>query len=40
MDYALVTKEIEDHVIEAKILNDIEGSDHCPIYIKIKSGLF
>ncbi len=36
IDYFLVSKSIVDRVEEAFILNDVHGSDHCPVGITIK----
>tara|TARA_Y100000768_G_scaffold85383_1_gene61099 strand:+ start:3062 stop:3850 length:789 start_codon:yes stop_codon:yes gene_type:complete len=35
IDYYLINKEYYDNVKDVKILDDIKGSDHCPIYIEI-----
>lgn len=35
IDYFLVSKRIADKVIDAKIHNDIFGSDHCPVELTI-----
>lgn len=36
IDYFLASKEIEDRVKDAYILNDIMGSDHCPVGIDLE----
>ena len=36
IDYFVVSNDIKDKVIEAEILNDIMGSDHCPVTLDIK----
>lgn len=36
LDYFLVPKELRNNIISAQIRNDIGGSDHCPIVLKIK----
>jgi len=36
IDYFVVNKEFIDYVVDSKILNNIEGSDHCPIELIIK----
>ena len=36
IDYFLVTKDIEDKVIDAKIHNEVYGSDHCPVELEIE----
>lgn len=35
IDYFLVSQSILNHVKKAEILNDVMGSDHCPILIEI-----
>ncbi len=35
LDYFLVSEILMSHVTEAFILNDVEGSDHCPVGIKL-----
>ena len=37
IDYFLVSKRYMDNIQEAFILDDIMGSDHCPVGIKIRS---
>ena len=36
IDYFLASKSLANNIIEAKIHNEIFGSDHCPISLKIK----
>ncbi|PKR82330.1 exodeoxyribonuclease III [Brumimicrobium salinarum] len=36
IDYFLVSKTLKDQVKSAEILNDIMGSDHCPVMIELK----
>lgn len=36
IDYFLVSESLMDRVEDAYILNDIHGSDHCPVGIRIK----
>ncbi len=36
IDYFLVSKELEDKVRDAKIHNEIYGSDHCPVELDIE----
>lgn len=36
IDYFLVSESLKDRVKESEILNDIMGSDHCPILLEIK----
>ena len=35
LDYFYVNEEIKNKVKSAKILNDIFGSDHCPISLEL-----
>jgi len=36
LDYILVSNELKEKIIGTQIRNDIGGSDHCPIVLKIK----
>ena len=36
IDYFLVSESLQDRVEKAEILNDIMGSDHCPVLLEIK----
>ncbi len=36
IDYFIVSNKIKDKIIDAKIHNDVMGSDHCPIELDIK----
>ena len=36
LDYFFVTEDLKDNIIEAKILPEIMGSDHCPVSLKLK----
>lgn len=36
IDYFIVSDDIKDKIIDAKIHNDILGSDHCPIELDLK----
>lgn len=36
IDYILVSNDLKDKIIDAFILNEVFGSDHCPIGIEIK----
>lgn len=36
IDYFLVDKKIESNVYEASIFDQLQGSDHCPIGLKLK----
>lgn len=35
LDYWLVSHDLKDCVVDSKILDDIYGSDHCPILLDI-----
>ena len=35
IDYFIVSDDIKDKIIDAKIHNEILGSDHCPIELDI-----
>lgn len=36
IDYFIVSKSLEDRLIDAKIHTDVTGSDHCPVELDIK----
>lgn len=36
IDYFFISEELQDSLVDAFILQDIIGSDHCPVGIKIK----
>lgn len=36
LDYFLISKELKNNIVAVQIRNDIRGSDHCPIVLKIK----
>lgn len=36
IDYFLVSKDLENKLIDAQIHQNILGSDHCPVYLEIK----
>lgn len=36
IDYFLVSESLKDRVEKSEILNDIMGSDHCPVLLEIK----
>jgi len=36
IDYFLISKSLENKLIEAKVRDDIMGSDHCPVEIEIE----
>ena len=35
LDYFYVNEEIKDNVKSAEILNDVFGSDHCPVTLEL-----
>ena len=39
IDYFLVNKDFLEKVIDAKILNEVEGSDHCPIELELEESI-
>ena len=36
IDYFCVSEGLKDRLIDAKILTDIYGSDHCPVVLEMK----
>ncbi|MDY5436467.1 exodeoxyribonuclease III [Peptostreptococcus porci] len=36
IDYFCTSKDFEDRLLDAKIHNDVMGSDHCPVELKIR----
>ena len=36
IDYFLTSESLVDRISEANILNDVHGSDHCPVEVKLK----
>lgn len=36
IDYICVTKNLEKHLVSADILDQVEGSDHCPVVATLK----
>jgi exodeoxyribonuclease-3 len=36
IDYFFVNKELKNKIIKADILNDVFGSDHCPVLLEVK----
>ena len=36
IDYFVVSKSLQDKIVEADILPEILGSDHCPIFLELK----
>ena len=37
IDYFLVSKALEKKLVDAEILSDVFGSDHCPVVLEIKT---
>lgn len=37
LDYFITNQEMLEKIVDSKILDDVEGSDHCPIELEIKS---
>jgi len=37
IDYFIVSKNYIDHIISSNILDEVQGSDHCPIMIEMKN---
>ena len=35
IDYFVVSKDLESKIVDAKILNEVFGSDHCPVELDI-----
>ncbi|HQB32626.1 MAG TPA: exodeoxyribonuclease III, partial [Erysipelotrichaceae bacterium] len=35
IDYFIVSDRIKDKIIDSKILNEVMGSDHCPVVLEI-----
>jgi hypothetical protein len=38
LDYALVSRELRELIVEADIIHAVRGSDHCPIVLRLKLG--
>jgi len=38
IDYFLVSTAMADRIQDADILNDVMGSDHCPIFLELETG--
>ncbi len=38
LDYVLVTANMREAIVEADILNDVVGSDHCPVSVTLNLG--
>lgn len=36
IDYFLVSESLREHILSTEILNDIAGSDHCPVVLCLK----
>ena len=36
IDYNIVSKSLENKILDAKILSDVVHSDHCPVKLKLK----
>ena len=36
IDYFLVSESLNDKLVDAKILTDVMGSDHCPVGLELK----
>ena len=36
IDYFIVSESLKDKIEDAKILNEIMGSDHCPVELDLK----
>lgn len=36
LDYFLISQKLKPHLVDAFILNDVHGSDHCPVGITLK----
>ena len=36
IDYWLVSPELKDKIVDAKILTDVYGSDHCPVELDVE----
>ena len=39
IDYFLCSASLADKITSAEILNDIDGSDHCPVLLELKTGV-
>ncbi len=37
IDYFLISESLKNNVVDAEIRNDIFGSDHCPVYLEVKT---
>lgn len=36
IDYIVINSELEKHAVSAGIMPEVEGSDHCPIWLKLQ----
>lgn len=36
LDYMLITTDLLPQLVRSEILNDVYGSDHCPVYLELK----
>ena len=37
IDYFLVSSKLKDQIKDADLLNDVYGSDHCPVYLELET---
>ena len=37
IDYFFTSKNLTDNVVNAGILSDVQGSDHCPVTLELKT---
>ena len=35
IDYFLASEDAKDKIVEADILTDVQGSDHCPVLLRL-----
>lgn len=38
IDYICVTGNLKQHIVDAEIYPDVKHSDHCPVYLELKTG--
>lgn len=38
IDYFFISPELEERVVDARIHADVQGSDHCPIELELRTG--
>ena len=36
IDYVVVSEELRNRIVQSKILNEVYGSDHCPVMVEIR----